>query len=91
MTGMTNKRTRQRVTGFQYKGPFGTIPPWFQEIVKVGKARLPTADSPFEVKVITGRWWPVYANDWVICTAECDVYHVDDTDVRNLFDFKEDV
>ncbi|QHJ82502.1 MAG: hypothetical protein [Bacteriophage sp.] len=91
MTAFTSKRTGQVMTGFQYKGPLGPIPPWFQEIVKVGKAKLPTENSPFEVKIITGRWWPVYANDWVICTASCDVYHVDDTDVHQLFEFKEDV
>ena len=91
MTGMRNKRTGEWMTGFQYKGVFGVIPPWFSAVVEAGKARLPTEGNPFEVKVITGRWWPVYANDWIVCTGKCDVYHIDDTDIRNLFEFKEDV
>lgn len=91
MTAFTSKRTGQVMTGFQYKGPLGPIPPWFDAVVKAGNAKLPTERSPFEVKVITGRWWPVYAGDWVICTASCTVWHIADENVHQLFEFKEDV
>ena len=75
------RRSDQSVgIGFLYKGPLQDIPSWLQRFVELGKVKPVTATSPMEVQAITGRFWPVFPNDWIIAHGN-DLYRIADEDI----------
>ena len=63
---------------YLYQGLFKPLPHWLSDSSKVRKH---TAEKPMEVQIITGRWWAVHANDWIIKHGD-DLWLIDDSDVN---------
>lgn len=70
---------------FMYKSPFQPLPNWIQLFVLEGKIRPATEQGPMTVQIITGQYWPVYANDWIIAHSE-GLYLIEDCDVGQTHD-----
>lgn len=62
---------------FMYQSLFKPIPSWLHGREDV---HLPTIDKPMVVKLITGKWWPVSSNEWIIDHEE-GLYLIEDCDV----------
>jgi hypothetical protein len=53
--------------------------------VDKGKVKPASVYGPMTVQIITGKFWPVYANDWVIAHGQ-DLYLIEDCDVGQTHD-----
>ena len=69
-------------TGFMFQSMFRPLPDWLDRYVELGKLRKPTVEAPMMVRIITGAWWPVHANDWIVAHGD-DLYLIEDPDLGN--------
>ena len=88
MTALRRKKDGARHTGFMYKGPLQDLPMWMNPVVEAGLIKPVTATSPMEVKIITGKFWPVFANDWIIVSPTMDCYLIADEDLGNVYEIE---
>lgn len=70
---------------YLYQGPFNPLPDWLDVYEKAGKLRKASETKPMEVRVITGRWWVVNVNDWIIGHGD-DLWLIGDEDVGHTHD-----
>lgn len=67
---------------FMFQSLFKPVPSWLHGREDV---RLPTVEKPMMVQIITGKWWPVNANDWIIDHKE-GLYLIEDCDIGHTHD-----
>lgn len=70
---------------FLYKSAFHGLPDWLQPYVDAGQVKPASVDGPMTAQIITGKFWPVFANDWIIAHPE-GLYLIEDCDVGQTHD-----
>lgn len=84
--GRTTKLRRRRdgaiCNAYHYKSHNEPLPHWLHGNAKV---RPGTIESPPEVQVITGRWWAVNPDDWIIVHGS-DVWLIENIDLGHTHD-----
>ena len=71
--------------GFLVKSQSERLPAWLDKSIKLGRVKQGTLEAPTEVQVITGRWWAVNPDDWIIIHGN-DVWLIEDIDLGHTHD-----
>ncbi|TKW65213.1 MAG: hypothetical protein DI616_15915 [Paracoccus denitrificans] len=58
------------------------LPHWLHDRADV---RLPDIEKPMQVRIITGQWWVVGPNEWIVNHKD-GLYLIEDADIEQSHD-----